>query len=109
MSEEKKGCQPITDLGQHLLDQATSVDTGEMVEIIAKNQLGIEWRSSLRGDWFMQIPSAENLVKNWNEVGSVYWFWDATFADGTESRAFVVVPPGLMREIKDWLTSVEKE
>ena len=98
-----EGCQDVTDLGQFLVDKARSVDTGEMVCIIAKTPLGIEWRSSLKGDWFMQIPSMKKLVRNWNEVATVNWFWDATFVDGSEAKACVSVHPAMMQEIKSYL------
>ena len=93
---EAKGCQNISDLGQTLLDIARSVDAGEMVKIIAKTPLGIEWRSSLHGDWFMLLPSMQSLVLNWNGIAAVNWFWNANFADGTEAKAFILVPANMM-------------
>jgi len=99
----QKGCQYISDLGEFLVKRARTADVGEMVSIVAKTPLGIEWSSSLKGDWFMQTPSIESLVRNWDGVSSVYWFWDAYFKDGSEVKAHVFVPPSMMQEIKNWL------
>lgn len=105
--ERTNGCEDTKDIGQLLADRANSFDAGEMVEIIAKTPFGIEWRSSLLGDWFMHLPSVETLVKGWNGEAQVHWFWDAHFADESTGRAVVVVPPSKMQEIKDWLESLE--
>lgn len=105
MTSENKGCQDISDLGDFLVMKATTVNVGEMVEIIAKTPFGLEWRSSLKGDWFMQIPSLKKLILNWDGLSTVCWFWDATFHDGKEVKAHVTVPPKIMKEIKDWLSN----
>ncbi|MBC7972634.1 MAG: hypothetical protein H7Z11_21340 [Verrucomicrobia bacterium] len=107
-----KGCQDAGDLSSQwktFVDITRSIDAGEMTSIIAKTPLGIEWRSSLKGDWFMLLPSMRNLVLNWNGVAGVNWFWDANFADGTAAKAYVLVPARLMQEIKDYLDTMAKE
>jgi len=95
----------IANIEKHLAEMATSVNTGEMVKIISKTPIGIEWLSSLEGQWFMQTESAKGLIKGWDGQSSVYWYWDATFKDGTEARAFVFCPPELLREISDYYGS----
>lgn len=98
-----EGCQYVEDLGRFLVDKARSVDAGEMVRIVAKTPFGVEWCSSLKGNWFMQIHSIEFLVRNWDGEAPVHWFWTAEFKNGSESKAYVYVPPVMMQEIKDYL------
>ena len=105
--EKTDGCQYITDMGQALLDRATSVDAGKMIAIVAKTPIGIEWRSSLQGQWFMQVPSVRSLVKNWDGLSTVSWFWDAFFADGSNKRAWVEVSLEMMREIQGYLDGLD--
>jgi hypothetical protein len=86
------GCANVEDKGSLLADIATSIDCGRMERVTAINDFCVEWQSTNKGQFAMQIPSMLSLLHNWDGNSDVYWFFDGTLLDGTIGRCVVLVP-----------------